>query len=156
VLKSTGATKEVNRKEKKYEQELKDGIEGDIRYAEIHREEEREEKEFERRLKEDPEFRRQHEAKQSEEEEFVKDFAERLREARKQSAGTEQERLAQEDRIRKLMKEIIDDGFKQRSKKYHPDAGGSTEQFQELAQAKAELQRLIEDSGRRLAKRFAA
>ncbi len=148
-MKSTGATREINQKEKTYERELKDGIEQDIRFAKQDRKEREEEEEFERRLKQDPEFRRQQEEK------FVKD-SERLHEARKQAPKTEQERLAQEDRIKKLMSEIINDGFKQRSKKYHPDTGGSTEQFQELAQAKAELQRLIEESGRRLAKRFAA
>jgi hypothetical protein len=156
VLKSTGATKQINQQEKKYERELKDGIEDDIRFAEQQREEEREEKEFQRRLKEDPEFRRQHEEKERQDEQWQKSFFENVKRTREQAPKDEAQRLAHEDRIRKLMNEIIDDGFKQRSKKYHPDTGGTTEQFQDLAEAKAELQRLIEDSGRPLAKRFAA
>ena len=139
VVPKTGATKEINRQEKKYQQALKDAIEEDIQSAEWDREQEREEKEFNRRLKEDPEFKRQHEEKEREDEEFQKNFAARAAQAREQQTEQQAEQLINEDRIIAVMKEIIDDGFKQRAKKYHPDAGGTTKQFHELTEAKKRL-----------------
>ncbi len=132
VLKSTKTTQAMKREEKKYEQQINAAIEEDVRFAEYEKESEREEKEFERRLKEDPEFKRQHEDKVRQSEEWQKTFFENAKRRKTETP-------VNDDRVIQMMQEIIDDGFKQRAKKYHPDAGGSTELFQELNEAKMRL-----------------